>query len=62
MVILKNVELQVKLPISDHIHIKDHVNTVNVTIWSLYMFQCHIIMTQLCSAHVMAILTLANLH
>ena len=35
-------ERPVKLPISAHSHIKDHINMVNATIWSLFMLQWHI--------------------
>ena len=31
-----------KLPICAHSHSKDHVNMVNATIWSLFMFRWHI--------------------
>ena len=35
-------EHPLKLPISVHNHIKDYVNMVNATIWSLFMFQWHL--------------------
>ena len=31
-----------KFPISYPSHVKDHVNMVNATIWSLFLFQWHI--------------------